>query len=518
LVFILSGFGVGFGYPYNEDQHSFWAPLIGNTLFYWMLLNYFLCKNFSTKKLIYGTCLCIWAGNIAGFSWVPATISLFSQLEGIVAFLVGVVFVLCSCPPIWTIILFSYFCKRPKYSDLIKSQYRKYSVLFPVIVAAIITFIGEFTPFVFPVKIGSSWISIAPYITFAPIFGLAFYSFLTHWISLEVIKYLRTKIVPVESLVLMFTILIIHFLNPITPFSKGKDVKVRIVQANIESEVKFLKKSSQRRNWDELWPRYKVPSETNLPGDLDLLIWPETAYPFFINSTKWSTFSRQFVDISKKSGNLLFGGVDHIGNKKHVASFLFSNGEMNKAYHKRKLILFAEFLPLGPLSKYVRDYLPGVANFTHGTNTPTFNIGNDKTFITPICYEILFIDYLRDSLNESKEKVNFFVNMANDAWFRSSQEVHQHEFMARWTALIFQKPVVRSLNTGRSSLIRNDGVITHRLGNLEAGVLNGKILINPSEPESIYQKFGLWGFFFLLIGLIGFQLLLKKLRSLIKAI
>ena len=517
FLFILSGTLAGLGYPFNDDQYSLIAPIVGNTIFYYIILKYINLKNYSTKMLLLGCTLCLYAGNLVGFSWVPQTINLFSKLEGIPAFFAGAGFILVSCPPFWVIVFMIIAMKSNLGPIKLKDLYQKCPNQVPLVLAFIITMVGELIPFVFPLKIGSSWIRFAPYLGFAPLFGIAFYSFLTHFISLEIVKFTATKKFPITTFFILGVWLIYHLASPLTPGTDGVPVTVRIIQANIESEIKYLRKKDQRKNWKILWPRYKVPSEKNLPNNLDLLIWPETSYPFFMNTKTGENFSGQYINISKKVGNLLFGGIDHQGKKKYVSNMLFTNGEFRQVYHKRKLIPFAETIIFNKYEKQIRKLLPGAANFRIGKNPHTFNLGNHKTFMTPICYEILFLDYIRHALNDSNTQVNFLINTANDAWFRSSREVHQHEFMARWTAMIFQKPVVRSLNTGRSSIIAKDGSFIDRLPNLKAGVIDNTFSIFPKQSDTLYQQWGLFSFIIFIFFTLLLHFILEQIkRALIK--
>ena len=80
------------------------------------------------------------------------------------------------------------------------------------------------------------------------------------------------------------------------------------------------------------------------------------------------------------------------------------------------------------------------------------------------------------------------MNVSNDAWFEDSHEPHQHHAIARMRALEAGRYMIRSTNTGITSLIGTHGEVLKQLPQFETGVLNGQV-----QPFSGSTPFVRWG-------------------------
>ena len=138
---------------------------------------------------------------------------------------------------------------------------------------------------------------------------------------------------------------------------------------------------------------------------------------------------------------------------------------------------------------------------------------NHLRFVTPICYEILESNYMRNLLNEWKGN-HFIVNHTNDSWYGDTAEPHQHLFLSKWRALEFNLPIVRSTNTGISSVIFQDGSESRRLGVGEEGSLDVRVPIG-KESETLYQLYGALPLLGLFVFL-SFVIWLKTKSALLK--
>ena len=79
-------------------------------------------------------------------------------------------------------------------------------------------------------------------------------------------------------------------------------------------------------------------------------------------------------------------------------------------------------------------------------------------FLTSICYEALSSSLIRKHLNSVKSHPSFLVNLTNDSWYGNTSEPEQHLFLSKWRAVEFQMPLIRSANTGISSIISKQGL------------------------------------------------------------
>ncbi len=158
------------------------------------------------------------------------------------------------------------------------------------------------------------------------------------------------------------------------------------------------------------------------------------------------------------------------------------------------LIPFGEGLPFGPLNPYLAKIIQNISYFAKGNRYTKFTLRNNKSFITAICYEILFSDYIRTFLNHSgAKKPDFLINLTNDSWYGNTSEPYQHQYLSHWRALEFQIPIVRMTNTGISSILYPDGSESQRLKLFEVDTMDLD-LHTPKSEATLWQHYGLLNF------------------------
>jgi apolipoprotein N-acyltransferase len=222
----------------------------------------------------------------------------------------------------------------------------------------------------------------------------------------------------------------------------------------------------------------------------------------------------------KRTGaELLIGGYDHnLSKPRHEfieavfnSSLLLSENKLKTSYHKNILIPFGETLPFGPLNKAIVSIVPAISLFARGEGTPLMETKRGLRFVTPICYEILETNYMRSLLNQYG-KNHFIVNHTNDSWYGDTAEPFQHLFLSKWRALEFQLPILRSTNTGITSVIYPDGSESKRLRINEENFLDVSIPISKPE-ETFYQRFGFFPTLFLMLLLVTFYWISERKES-----
>jgi len=195
---------------------------------------------------------------------------------------------------------------------------------------------------------------------------------------------------------------------------------------------------------------------------LDLLIWPESAYenglrrPLPLDGQ----FIRKDIDVP-----LLFGGTSiWQSNGRKVGSnsvfLLDQSGKIRQSYDKNMLLPIAEKRPaMAFIGDAVIDFFPQHQDFIPGTTKPSFKLG-EFSFSVPICYEMVLPDYIRSMIEEGQP--DFLVTLANDAWFSGSQEPEIHLALSQLRAIEHRIWVVRSTNSGVSAVIDPAGRIVAR--------------------------------------------------------
>lgn len=439
--------------------------------------------------------------NFTGYYWIPHTLREFGQLPWIVSILVGALFALILQPHWYVYLVWKKF--RPNWNWNSEKGL--------LLTAFMMTILESFIPQQFPSFVGSPWLHLAPYLGLATVFGVSIFSFMTYWFSLEIIQQINQRKFKWLPLVVMMIFISMNVLLKIEPLKSSEKLNIKIVQANIGN---FLKISSELGDEDseaaiaDIY--YELSTKNTKPTDL--IVWPETAYPetFYGKDT---TLSPLFINILKQTGaELLIGGYEQDPNKSNFdfiesvfnSSILMGQDKIKYSYHKNILIPFGETLPFGPFNSQIVSVVPAISLFARGQGTPEMKTRAGHHFVTPICYEILERHYMRSLLNQWGQN-KFIVNHTNDSWYGDTAEPYQHLFLSKWRALEFQLPIIRSTNTGISSVIFPDGSESQRLGIGQVGALDVEIPMLKENKETIFLKWGEWPFlvFFALVYLIS---------------
>jgi apolipoprotein N-acyltransferase len=466
------------------------------------------------QKYLY-TLLFLVGINTVGFYWLPYTLQIFGELPVSFSYFVSFFFAFIIFPVFWFIPLWE---KQKKW--LYGSVQWSYSLeLF--LQAMWLTTLELLLPQQFNVQIGHIWIHYAEKLSLAPVFGAGVYSFFTWWICLTIsfclnslLKKPKPKIdvssFPYAALFWQFLFTLTFFIS--IPF-KSSEVKnpletsplnIRIVQGNVGNFMKIAAESGDPLLTQDVISLYRDLSLSQEPEKIDLIIWPETAYPYSFHTQEMKGNSASTPDvflqvIGRTGSQLLIGAYDHDEKKSDAdyfesefnAAILFNRqGSLNQVYHKHKLIPFGETMPFGPLNRTLSEILPQVSFFARGKDTPLFKLDNQLHFVTPICYEALDSRFMAKLIKGAKEPVHFLVNLTNDSWYGKTAEPEQHLFLAKWRALEFQLPIIRSTNTGISTVIFPNGQTSPRLEMGVKGVLDLQIPIATQAPQTIYLVWG----------------------------
>ncbi|MCX7823370.1 MAG: apolipoprotein N-acyltransferase [Syntrophobacterales bacterium] len=267
--------------------------------------------------------------------------------------------------------------------------------------------------------------------------------------------------------------------------SNKNTLRVAIVQGNID----------QAQKWDEAFRNRTVDLYESLslqavhsPGGADLIVWPESAMPFFYGFIPDLT-ARVNGIINNLKIPILFGSVGltapepnaKILNKAYlVAPGTFTIGD----YAKEHLVPFGEYVPLQPILFFVHKLVPTAGDFVPGRSLGVIPFKGESIGML-ICYEVIFPELVRKRVLNG---ASFIVNISNDAWFGKSSAPYQHLESARWRAIETRRPIVRSTNTGISAFIDPLGNIVSSLGLFQSGFLMGSI--SPCHGKTFYVEYG----------------------------
>ena len=495
---------------------------IGPILSCLIILNYFDALNLRNTKLtkMFSALVFFSIGYYAlGFYWIPFTIKEFGGIFFPFNHLLGVLFSFIILPHFYFLIIFILGLKYLKntYNILFLNE-KKY---LSVIISIILTVLEQVIPQQFPARIGNSWLSLAPYLGLGPIFGASIYSFFSIWISLTILQYVKYKEINLIAIIMSTLFIIFNVILPLKIITNKTILNIRIVQANIGNNAKINAEKGSSFSLGNVLRSYYQLSTAQINFKPDLIIWPETSYPLLLNSNQIINNPRKAPSVIKKvikdtHANFFFGGYDQVSSKKvsfeseFNSAFLFNrDGVLSKSYNKIKLIPFGEKLPFGPLNHFLSKYINNISYFAKGKKLTLFSLDTKHTFSSFICYEILFSNFVRSNLNTLPIKPNFLINITNDSWYGNTSEPYQHLFLSKWRAIEFNIPIIRSTNTGITSILYPNGDESKRItiGKKDKLDLSLSLPIHPITP---YQRYGHIPLFLLWLIIIIVKVSTKK--------
>ena len=324
----------------------------------------------------------------------------------------------------------------------------------------------------------------------------------------------RTKRILIAGLLIAAIALIIlpEVYGDIVLQSTGKNqysrqLKVAIIQPNIDPYEKW--NGNQNRIMD-IYKQETYKLESNKP---DLVVWPETAIPFYILLPQLSFYRYSLQTFLDSTNTTLLSGVplahyysdsDSAKPSSHYDEYLHKyydayngaalfepNTNVYQTYGKILLVPFGERIPYADAVPFLIKSLNwgvGISNWALGRDTTIFRLRNGINFSTVICYESIFPDYVRRFV---KKGASFLVIITNDGWYGKSSGPYQHAAYAVLRAVENRRSVVRAANTGISEFIDPYGRIIGRQTKLdEMTTLAAEIPI--SNQFTFYTEHGDW--------------------------
>jgi apolipoprotein N-acyltransferase len=328
----------------------------------------------------------------------------------------------------------------------------------------------------------------------AGVYGVSFVVVLVNSLIFLIIRHLRKAgrvhigailcLVAVLGPVLAYGFMRIHQENQ--RISGLTPIKVGIVQGNIDQSLKW--EDAYQKETLQIYRRLTQEVAKEKP---ELVIWPETAVPFFFPFDQ--PFSPMVRTVAPEAGvYLLFGSPFYQDERDHIrylnsAYLLSPDGEIKGRYDKIHLVPFGEYVPLSRFLPFIRPLVEGVGDFASGeetTGTMVFSIPGAE-FGVLICYEIIFPGLNRRFIRKGAD---FLVTVTNDAWFGKTSAPFQHFSMATFRAVENRVFVARAANTGISGIISSTGKIVTRTDIFSRHAVTGEVY--PENSETFYTRHG----------------------------
>lgn len=276
--------------------------------------------------------------------------------------------------------------------------------------------------------------------------------------------------------------------------------RMSVVQGNIP----------QRFKWDpqyagQIIKEYETLTREAAREETDMIIWPETAYPYLVDSEDGAP---EIKKLAAGAETPVLAGVVYKDRKDFFNSaVLFSEkGKFVRKYHKIHLVPLGEYVPMERYLPFLRKYIDKpIGDYVKGKEYTLFPLRSLSLFTAGekaikrsvnfykfgvlICFEDIFPYITREFARRGADLV---VNITNDAWFNAAA-AEQHLQASVFRAVENRVPVVRAANTGVSCFVDSTGEVLSRvkLGGKDTFVGGVKTdSVRVSGVKSFYTRHG----------------------------
>jgi apolipoprotein N-acyltransferase len=208
--------------------------------------------------------------------------------------------------------------------------------------------------------------------------------------------------------------------------------------------------------------------------------------------------------LSSTNSSLLIGASTfQLFDQKHsAASKSLPNGSFYESYntalfmadkqqqfiHKSKLVLGVEKIPFSrwlPFLEQLSIDNGGTSGSLGVESEPKVFNNEDQAYAPIICYESIYGAFVAEQCNKGAQLLCI---ITNDGWWGNTPGHRQHNQFAALRAIETRKYVVRSGNTGISSVWNSSGECIKQLGYDTKGVLTAKVPL--IKGKTFYVRFG----------------------------
>jgi apolipoprotein N-acyltransferase len=340
--------------------------------------------------------------------------------------------------------------------------------------------------------LGCSQYRILPLIQIADITGVYGLSFLIALANVVFLRIIKGAVMPGPSvypsksaafLLLLILLTLGYGFMRLNSADHGTQLKVVLAQGNIPQDVK----------WDPSFQESTVAAYERLTrqacaGGSDLVVWPESALPFYFQSG--GKYSARVISLAAGFKTCMVvgspaveqgrGGIRYLNS----AYLLGPTGLVLGRSDKMHLVPFGEYVPLSRFLPFVNKLVKGVGDFSAGTAITPLDTGKGKVGVL-ICFEGIFPELSRAYVLAGSR---LLVNISNDAWFGRSSAPYQNLSMTVFRAVENRVPLVRAANTGITAIIDSKGQIREMTQLFKEAALTGEVRMG--DRATFYTSFG----------------------------
>lgn len=340
--------------------------------------------------------------------------------------------------------------------------------------------------------LGYSQYRILPLIQIADItgvYGLSFLIVLANVVFLRIIKGVVMRgpsVYPSKSAALLLLLILLtlgYGFMRLNSAAHGAPLKVVLAQGNIPQDVK----------WDPAFQEstvaiYERLTRNACAGGSDLVVWPESALPFYFQSN--GEYTTRVKSLAAGFKTCMVVGSPAVEQERDQIRYLNSafllgpTGLVLGRSDKMHLVPFGEYVPLARILPFVNKMVAGIGDFSPGASITPLDTGKGKIGVL-ICFEGIFPELSRAYVLAGSR---LLVNITNDAWFGHSSAPYQHLSMTVFRAVENRVPLVRAANTGISAIIDNKGHIRVMTQLFKEATLTGEVQLG--EGATFYTRYG----------------------------
>jgi len=375
--------------------------------------------------------------------------------------------------------------------------------------------------------LGASQFKMVPLIQIASVTGVWGISFLVAWFSLALFSSAR-RIIRLpgqryawqsEMMLPLLTIVVLYVYGMFQqdrPAATRSSLRIALIQPSIP-QTAIWSPGEDKRRFEQLLDQ----TERVMTNSVELVIWPESAVPALVDETyatikKFARVHHTWIILNAEDDTLSATATNY-----YNASFLIdSAGRWQQVYHKRKLVIFGEYIPLVRWLPFVKYFTTITGGWSAGTAAGYFQItpdsppdvsepktitingpserGRQTVVAAPlICFEDSFPELAR---NGSNNDLDFLVNLTNDGWFGGGAEQWQHAADSVFRTVENGVPLLRCANNGVTCWIDKNGRLREVLADKDGDVHPAGSLVidlpllshDSPSPPTYYQRHGDW--------------------------
>ena len=260
---------------------------------------------------------------------------------------------------------------------------------------------------------------------------------------------LREILLPGAAVVL---VMVLGYPTVRRPEQLGSKIKIALIQPSIPQTVIWDPEGAAPR-----FQQLLALTREALTEKPDIVVWPEAALPSYFSGEVREIIS----GLAQQHETWLIFGADDAERSEARTNYYNSafavspKGEISRAYRKRQLVMFGEYVPLSRYLPFLKDFTQVYGEFTPGTAPMPFKLDSLGVLTSVlICFEDLFPHLGREYVSTNTD---FLLNLTNNGWFGESAAQWQHAVGSIFRAIENGLPLVRCANNGLSCWVDAKG-------------------------------------------------------------